>query len=162
MDRNNRGGRKCTRPSSLGDRDAGVGLLADPGPPVSPSREEILAGIGYTPLTFPASLHVPEALRAKEERANQDHVVARVQGFWDFITKHEATQEPAAAGRQAGGATTREGISDAPWRQETAALNDRASAVQNDLWLWKDLDGVQRSLDEMGQDGWALVHCLNK
>jgi len=33
-----------------------------------PTREEILEGIGYTPLTFPASLHVPEALRAKEER----------------------------------------------------------------------------------------------
>jgi hypothetical protein len=36
-----------------------------------PTREEILEGIGYTPLTFPASLHVPEALRVKEERANQ-------------------------------------------------------------------------------------------
>jgi hypothetical protein len=73
-----------------------VGLLADPGPPVSPSREEILAGIGYTPLTFPASLHVPEALRAKEERANQDYVVAWVQGFWDFIHAHEDDPDPSA------------------------------------------------------------------
>ena len=38
-----------------------------------------LEGIGYTPLTFPASLQVTEALRAKEERANQDYVVAWVQ-----------------------------------------------------------------------------------
>jgi hypothetical protein len=37
-----------------------------------PTREEILEGIGYTPLTFPASLYVPEAVRAAEERANQD------------------------------------------------------------------------------------------
>ena len=44
-----------------------------------PTREEILEGIGYTPLTFPASLQVTEALRAKEERANQDYVVAWVQ-----------------------------------------------------------------------------------
>jgi hypothetical protein len=48
-------------------------------------------------------VHVPEALRAQEERANHDYVdyvVAWVQGLWDFITKHEATQEPAAAGRR--------------------------------------------------------------
>jgi hypothetical protein len=32
-----------------------------------PKREEILEGIGYTPLTFQASLQ-PEALRAKEGR----------------------------------------------------------------------------------------------
>jgi hypothetical protein len=72
-----------------------------------PTREEILEGIGYTPLTFPASLHVPEALRAKEERANQDYVVAWVQGLWDFIQAHENDPDPRAklaqdpsAGRQ--------------------------------------------------------------
>ena len=61
-----------------------------------PTREEILEGIGYTPLTFPESLHVPEALRAKEERANQDYVVAWVQGFWDFIHAHENDPDPSA------------------------------------------------------------------
>ena len=60
-----------------------------------PTREEILEGIGYTPLTFPASLHVPEALRAKEERANQDYVVAWVQGLWDFIHAHENDPDPS-------------------------------------------------------------------
>ena len=34
-----------------------------------PTREEILEGIGYTPLTFPESLHVPEAVRAAEDLA---------------------------------------------------------------------------------------------
>ena len=61
-----------------------------------PTREEILAGIGYTPLTFPASLHVPQALRAKEERAHQDYVVAWVQGLWDFIQAHEDDRDPSA------------------------------------------------------------------
>ena len=42
-----------------------------------PTREEVLEGIGYTPLTFPASLQVPEAVRAAEERANQDYVSVR-------------------------------------------------------------------------------------
>jgi hypothetical protein len=37
-----------------------------------PTREEILEGIGYEPLTFPASLRVPEALRTEEDRAMQD------------------------------------------------------------------------------------------
>ena len=60
-----------------------------------PTREERLEGIGYTPLTFPASLHVPEALRAKEERANQDYVVAWVQGLWDFIHAHEHDPDPS-------------------------------------------------------------------
>src|SRR5580704_10603920 len=60
------------------------------------TREEILEGIGYTPLTFPESLHVPEALRAKEERANQDYVVAWVQGLWDFIQAHENDPDPRA------------------------------------------------------------------
>ena len=75
-----------------------------------PTREEILEGIGYTPLTFPASLHVPEALRAREERANQDYVVAWVQGFWDLIHEQENDPDPraklaqdASAGRQRAG-----------------------------------------------------------
>jgi hypothetical protein len=54
-----------------------------------PTREEILEGIGYTPLTFPASLHVPEALRAAEDLAMQDYIVGWTQGFWDFIHAHE-------------------------------------------------------------------------
>jgi hypothetical protein len=61
-----------------------------------PTREEILEGIGYTPLTFPASLYVPEAVRAAEERANQDYVVAWVQGLWDFIQAHENDPDPSA------------------------------------------------------------------
>jgi hypothetical protein len=65
-----------------------------------PTREEILEGIGYTPLTFPAHLHVPEALRAKEERANQDYVVAWVQGLWDFIQAHENDPDPNATRAQ--------------------------------------------------------------
>jgi len=39
---------------------------------------------------------VPEALRAKEERANQDYVVAWVQGLWDFIQDHENDPGPNA------------------------------------------------------------------
>jgi hypothetical protein len=39
---------------------------------------------------------VPEALPAKEERANQDYVVAWVQGFWDFIRAHENDRDPTA------------------------------------------------------------------
>jgi len=39
---------------------------------------------------------VPEALRAKEERANQDYVVAWVQGLWDFIQAHENDPDPSA------------------------------------------------------------------
>ena len=47
-----------------------------------PTREETLGGIRYEPLTFPASLRVPEALRAEEDRALQDYIVAwtRVSG----------------------------------------------------------------------------------
>jgi hypothetical protein len=56
----------------------------------------VLEGIGYTPLTFPASLHVPKALRAKEERANQDYVVGWVQGLWDFIHAHENDPDQSA------------------------------------------------------------------
>ena len=55
-----------------------------------------MEGIGYTPLTFPESLHVPEAVRANEERANQDYVVAWVQGLWDFIYAHENDPDPSA------------------------------------------------------------------
>jgi len=39
---------------------------------------------------------VPEAVRAAEERANQDYVVAWVQGFWDFIHAHEDDPDPSA------------------------------------------------------------------
>jgi hypothetical protein len=36
-----------------------------------PARKEVLEGIGYEPLTFPASLHVLEALRAAEDRSEE-------------------------------------------------------------------------------------------
>jgi hypothetical protein len=54
-----------------------------------PTRGEILGGIGYEPLTFPASLRVPEALRAEEDRALQDYIVAwtRVSGTSSMRTK---------------------------------------------------------------------------
>jgi hypothetical protein len=75
-----------------------------------PTRDEILEGIGYTPLTFPASRHVPEALRAQEERANQDYIVAWVQGLGNFIHAHENDPDPstklaqnASAGRPRAG-----------------------------------------------------------
>ena len=64
-----------------------------------PTREEILEGIGYTPLTFPASLHVPEALRAKEERANQDYVFAWLQGLWDQMINFDAAADRKRVGR---------------------------------------------------------------
>jgi hypothetical protein len=60
------------------------------------TREDILKGIGYEPLTFPASLHVPEALRAEEDRAMQDYKVARTPGLWDFIHAHENDPDPNA------------------------------------------------------------------
>src|ERR1700722_8812628 len=60
-----------------------------------PTREEILDGIGYEPLTFPASLHVPEALRAEEDRAMQDYIVAWTQGLWDFVQAHENAPDPS-------------------------------------------------------------------
>jgi len=60
-----------------------------------PTREEILKGIGYEPLTFPASLHVPEALRAKEDRAMQDYIVAWKLGLWDFVHAHESAPDPS-------------------------------------------------------------------
>jgi hypothetical protein len=62
-----------------------------------PTREEILEGIGYTPLTFPASLHVPEALRAKEERASQDYVVGA-----GFLGLHPGARKRPGPERQAG------------------------------------------------------------
>jgi hypothetical protein len=60
-----------------------------------PTREEILEGIGYEPLTFPASLRVPEALRAEEDRAMQDYIVAWTQGLWDFVQAHENAPDPS-------------------------------------------------------------------
>jgi hypothetical protein len=63
-----------------------------------PTREEILKGIGYTPLTFPESLHVPEAVRAAEDLAMQDYIVGWTLGLWDHINKSDA-----AAGRQRAG-----------------------------------------------------------
>jgi hypothetical protein len=60
-----------------------------------PTREEILEGIGYEPLTFPASLRVPEALRAEEDRAMQDYIVAWTQGLWDFVHAHENAPDPS-------------------------------------------------------------------
>ena len=59
-----------------------------------PTREEILEGIGYTPLTFPASLHVPEAVRAAEDMAMQDYIVGWTLGLWDFINKSDAAADP--------------------------------------------------------------------
>ena len=50
-----------------------------------PTCEEILEGIGYTPLTFPENLHVPEAVRAAEDLAMQDYIVGWTLGLWDFI-----------------------------------------------------------------------------
>jgi hypothetical protein len=64
-----------------------------------PTREEILEGIGYTPLTFPASLHVPEAVRAAEDLAMQDYIVGWTQGLWDFVNKSDAAADPQPAGR---------------------------------------------------------------
>src|ERR1700722_9395097 len=55
-----------------------------------PTREEILEGIGYTPLTFPESLHVPEAVRAAEDLAMQDYIVGWTKGLWDHINKFDA------------------------------------------------------------------------
>jgi hypothetical protein len=63
-----------------------------------PTREEILEGIGYTPQTFPESLHVPEAVRAAEDLAMQDYIVGWTLGLWDHINKFDA-----AAGRQRAG-----------------------------------------------------------
>ena len=55
-----------------------------------PTREEILEGIGYTPLTFPENLHVPEAVRAAEDLAMQDYIVGWTLGLWDHINKAPA------------------------------------------------------------------------
>ena len=63
-----------------------------------PTREEILEGIGYEPLTFPASLHVPEAVRAAEDLAMQDYIVAWTQGLWDHINKFAATTDHQPVG----------------------------------------------------------------
>jgi hypothetical protein len=45
---------------------------------------------------FPSQLHGPEALRAKEERTNQEYVVAWVPGLWGFIHAHENDPDPSA------------------------------------------------------------------
>ena len=64
-----------------------------------PTREEILEGIGYTPLTFPESLHVPEAVRAAEDLAMQDYIVGWTLGLWDHINKSDASADRQRAGR---------------------------------------------------------------
>jgi|ERR1700728_2578977 hypothetical protein len=64
-----------------------------------PTREEILEGIGYTPLTFPESLHVPEAVRAAEDLAIQDYIVAWTQGLWDHINHFDGATGRQRAGR---------------------------------------------------------------
>ena len=58
-----------------------------------PTREEILDGIGYTPVTFPESLHVPEAVRAAEDLAMQDYIVGWTQGLWDHMNKFDAAAD---------------------------------------------------------------------
>src|ERR1700691_974654 len=62
-------------------------------------REEILEGIGYTPLTFPERLHVPEAVRAAEDLAMQDYIVGWTLGLWDHINKCDASAGRQRAGR---------------------------------------------------------------
>src|ERR1700683_150032 len=64
-----------------------------------PTREEILEGIGYKPLTFPESLHVPEAVRAAEDLAMQDYIVAWTLGLWDHINNFDAATARQRAGR---------------------------------------------------------------
>ena len=64
-----------------------------------PTREEILKGIGYTPLTFPENLHVPEAVRAAEDLAMQDYIVGWTLGLWDFINNDEAATDRQPAGQ---------------------------------------------------------------
>jgi hypothetical protein len=64
-----------------------------------PTREEILEGIGYTPLTFPASLHVPEAVRAAEDLAMQDYIVGWTLGLWDQISNFDAATGRRRVGR---------------------------------------------------------------
>jgi hypothetical protein len=66
-----------------------------------PTREEILEGIGYTPLTFPESLHVPEAVRAAEDLAMQDYIVGWTLGLWDHINNFDAApdRQPSKRGR---------------------------------------------------------------
>jgi hypothetical protein len=64
-----------------------------------PTREEILEGIGYTPLTFPESLHVPEAVRAAEDLAMQDYIVGWTLGLWDHINNFDGATDRQRAGR---------------------------------------------------------------
>jgi len=58
-----------------------------------PTREEILEGIGYTPLTFPESLHVPEAVRAAEDLARSS-VGRRDSGITSTILTPPLADEP--------------------------------------------------------------------
>jgi hypothetical protein len=101
-----------------------------------PTREEILEGIGYEPLTFPASLRVPEALRAEEDRAMQDYIVAWTQGLWDFVHAHETSRTRArSAPRASMKASTREmSVVALP----IVATRDRS---QN----WKQRSGLEKS-----------------
>jgi hypothetical protein len=83
---------------------------------------------------------VPEALRAKEERANQDHVVAWVQGLWDFITKHEATQEPAAVSRTRQCHSARNHLRHAPVPRNGRAKQSRVCRSERSM----DTKGTRR------------------
>src|SRR5580700_8175773 len=64
-----------------------------------PTREEVLKGIGYKPLVMGKG--VPEHVRAAEDRAMQDYIVAWTQGLWDHINKFDAAanSQPAERGR---------------------------------------------------------------
>jgi hypothetical protein len=64
-----------------------------------PTREEILEGIGHTPVTFPENLHVPEAVRAAEDLAMQHYIVGWTPGLWDHINKCDAAAGCQRAGR---------------------------------------------------------------
>ena len=64
-----------------------------------PTREEVLKGIGYKPLVMGKG--VPEHVRAAEDRAMQDYIVAWTQGLWDHINQFDAAanRQPAEQGR---------------------------------------------------------------
>ena len=51
-----------------------------------PTRQEVLDGIGFEPLTMPG---VPEDVCAIESEALQDYLVAWTQGAWDHVTAYE-------------------------------------------------------------------------
>ena len=58
-----------------------------------PTREQILDGIGFEPLTMPG---VPEDVCAIESEALQDYLVAWTQGAWDHVTAYERDHGKAA------------------------------------------------------------------